>query len=340
MIIEIVKLQKYKFLFIIGAYQSFQKNEIDITIYKQFFIIPFVFIFYKKMNKHLSITIIFIMYTFGALAQDTIKKWNYSIGVNLTEVPVINSLGADTTFQNALSIAPEFSIRNHSGLGIIYSPAFIIGGSNPGIYMHKITAGFEQYDKSAFDIVADYSHFFLTGNSSIPATPIFNEIVLGSTYKKSIIRPTLYADIGFGTDKTSPSSSTAYDVAIAAGVGHSFEWEAGNATINATPSLLLNGGTNEYFSFLRVSKYISHSKKFNKVVGNSHSRNNRRNGNNQPGNTKGGSQQFSINYLELNLESSLEWGSFSLRPAGSLFFPVSKGLSMDGYWELTLTYEF
>jgi hypothetical protein len=271
-------------------------------------------------------------------AQDTIKKWNYAIGINFTGVPVIQTSGTDTTFQNSLSIAPAFSIRNHSGIGIIYSPAFVTGGANSGIYMHKITTGFEQYDKKKFDLVAEYSHFFFTNNTAIPSTPISNEIELAGTYKPSVIRPRLNADIGFGIDKTTLHSTTVYDIAIAAGISHSFVWKAGNAAINATPSLLLNAGTNEYFSFLKVSKYISNSKKFNTVIQNSHAKNNRGNGNNQTNTTS--KQQLSINYLELNLESALESGSFSLRPAGSLFFPTSSGLSIDGYWELTLTYEF
>jgi len=291
--------------------------------------------------KKLSVIFILIICTCSSKAQDTIKKWNYAIGINFTGVPVTQISGTDTTFQNSLSIAPAFSIRNHSGIGIIYSPAFVTGGSRGGIYMHKITAGFEQYDKKKFDLVAEYSHFFFTNNTAIPATPISNEIILACTYKQSVIRPKLYADIGFGIDSTTPSSTTAYDIAIAGGISHSFEWKMGSATINATPALLLNAGTNEYFSFLGVSKYISHSKKFNNIVKNSHAKNSRGNGNNQSTNTTG-KQQLSINYIELNLESALEWDSFSLRPAGSLFLPASSssGLSIDGYWELTLTYEF
>ena len=289
--------------------------------------------------KKLSIALIFIICTCSSEAQDTIKKWNYAVGINFTGVPVTQISGTDTTFQNSISIAPAFSLRHRSGIGIIYSPAFVTGGSHGGIYMHKITAGFEQYDKKKFDLVAEYSHFFFTDNSAIPATPISNEIILSGTYKQSVIRPRLSADIGFGIDSTTPSSTTAFDIAIAGGIGHSFEWKTGNATINATPSLLLNAGTNEYFSFLGVSKYISHSKKFDNVVKNSHAKNTRGNGNNQ---TTAGKQQLSINYIELNLESALESGSFSLRPAGSLFLPASSSsdLSIDGYWELTLTYEF
>ncbi|KAA9039065.1 hypothetical protein FW778_09500 [Ginsengibacter hankyongi] len=289
--------------------------------------------------KTLSIVLVLIIYACSSKAQDTIKKWNYSIGITFTGVPVVQISGTDTTFQNSLSVAPAFSIRNHSGIGIIYSPAFVTGGSDGGIYMHKITAGFEQYDKKKFDIVAEYTHFFFTNNTAIPYTPISNEIELGATYKKSVIRPKLYTDIGFGTDKSISSSTTAYDIAIAAGFSHSFDWETGGVNLNATPSLMLNAGTNAYFSFLGISKYISHSNKFNNIVKNYHSKNNRGNGNNQTTSTVT-TQQLSINYLELNLETSLESGSFSLRPGGSLFFPTSSGLSVDGYWDLTLTYEF
>lgn len=289
--------------------------------------------------KKLFIIIVLIIYACGSKAQDTINKWNYSIGLTFTAVPVVQISGSDTTFQNSLSVAPAFSIRNHSGIGISYSPAFVTGGPNSGIYMHKITAGFTQYDKKKFDIVAEYSHFFFTNNTAIPFTPISNEVELGATYKKSVIRPKLYTDIGFGTDKSISSSTTAYDIAITAGLSHSFDWESGSVNLNATPSLMLNAGTNSYFSFLGISKYISHSKKFNTVIKNSHAKNNGGSGNNQTTST-GTKSQLSINYLEFNLESSLETGSFSLRPAGSLFFPTSSGMPIDGYWELTLSYEF
>lgn len=197
------------------------------------------------------------------------------MGITFTGVPVVQIPGTVTTFQNSLSVAPTFGIRNHSAMGIIYMPAFVTGGSNSGIYMQKITAGFEQYDKKKFDIVAEYTHFFFTNNTAIPYTPISNQIELGGSYKKSVIKPKLYTDIGFGTDKSISSSTTAYDIAIAAGFSHSFDWETGGVNLNATPSLMLNAGTNAYFSFLGISKYISLSKKLNNIVKNYHSKNNR-----------------------------------------------------------------
>ena len=291
--------------------------------------------------KKLSITLLFFVFGLYCSAQDSTKKWQPSAGVNFTSVPTINISGTDTSFNNALSIAPFIDFRSPGGFGIVYSPVFIAGGPHPGIYMHKITIGLEQYGKENFDLVADYSHFFFTGNSSIPTSPISNEVIFGATYKKLWLMPKLSAGFGFGTNKEVSPATEAYDIELAAGISHSFDWELNNFSFNVIPSLLANAGTNEYFSFLSLSKYISHSRKFNKIVKNSHARN--RGGNTiTPTQTSNTAQSISVNNIELNLESSIDNGSFSIRPAFSVFVPVSSTANsgLDGYWELTATYSF
>ena len=290
--------------------------------------------------KNIFGSFLILAFSIHVHGQDTEKKWQPYAELNFTTIPTTNISGTDTLFQNTLSITPSIGIRNQNGFGLVYAPSFITGGQNSGIFMHTVTVGFEQYDKKKFDFIADYNHFFFTGNTSIPFTPIRNEIILGATYKKLWLMPKLYTSLGFGTNKEVSPSSTAYDIYFAAGVSHSFGWDNDNFSFNITPSVMLNAGTNEYFSFQGLSKYISHNKKFNKIVKNYHGKNNRGNPNNQPGNTST-AQHLSISNLELNLESSLEMGSFTLRPSGSLFFPTSSsGSGIDGYWELTIAYNF
>lgn len=273
------------------------------------------------------------------MAQDSTKKWQPSLGINFTSIPTINISGTDTSFKNALSIAPFFSIRSQGGFGVDYSPVIVAGGPHPGLFMHKITIGLEQYSKENFDLVADYSHFFFTGNSSIPMTPISNEVIFAATYKKLLLRPKLSAGFGFGTNNEVSPSANVYDIEFAAAISHSFGWELNDFSFNVTPSILVNAGTNEYFSFLSLSKYISHTNKFNRYVKKPYSKNKR--GNSTTPTTKT-TQPISVNNIELNLESSIDIGSFNIRPAASFFVPVSSTTNsgLDGYWELAVTYNF
>ncbi|HET7116074.1 MAG TPA: hypothetical protein VFI29_06265 [Hanamia sp.] len=282
-------------------------------------------------------SLLILVFSVHGNAQDNEKKWQPYAELNFTSIPTINISGTDTLFQNTLSITPSIGIRNQNGFGIVYAPSFIASGQNSGIFMHTFTVGIEQYDKKKFDFIADFNHFFFTGNNSISYTPISNEIILGATYKKLWLMPKLYTSFGFGTNKEGSPSATAYDIYFAAGAGHTFSCENKNFSFDITPSLMLNAGTNEYFSFLGLSKYIWHNKKFTKIVKNYHGRNNRGDPNNQQNPT----QQFSLSNLELNLESEFEMGSFALRPSGSLFFPISStGTGIDGYWECTIAYNF
>jgi len=287
--------------------------------------------------KNIFCSLLILAFSVHVNAQDNEKKWQPYAELNFTSIPTINISGTDTLFQNILSISPSIGIRNQNGFGIAYTPSFIAGGQNSGIFMHTVTIGIEQYDKKKFDYIADFNHFFFTGNSSIPFTPISNEIILGATYKELLLMPKLYTSFGFGTNKKESPSATAYDIYFAVGVAHTFGSENKDFSFDITPSLMLNAGTNGYYSFLGLSKYISHNKKFTKIVKNYHGRNNRGGSNNQQHST----QQLSLSNLELNTESEFEIGSFALRPSGSLFFPTSSSDSgIDGYWECTIAYNF
>ena len=218
--------------------------------------------------KKIFAAIFTVIISLNCIAQDSTQKLQPAIGINFTSAPTINIAGTDTSFQNELSIAPFFTVRSNGGFGIIYSPVFVTGGQHPGIFMHVVSAGLEQYGKKSMDLVAEYTHFFFTNNPSIPTSPITNELVLAGTYKKSWIMPKFAAGFGFGTDNEFKPSKSAYDVEIAMGIAHTFEKENDKVDIAVTPSILINAGTNEYFSFLSLTKYISHSKKFNNYVKN------------------------------------------------------------------------
>jgi len=287
----------------------------------------------------------FLVAFYSGKCQDSRKKWDASAELNFSTVPSIHFSGSDTTSKNALFIAPSFSIRSEGGLGIIYSPYFITSGSRPGIFMHQVTVGLEQYGKKNYVLVADYSHFFFTGNNSIPTTPITNEIILSGTYKKLWLSPRFSTGIGFGTNKETSNPTSAYDIELAGGITHYFDWKNENDfSFNVTPSVLLNAGTNEYFSFLKLSKYISASNNYKNFIKNPHATNKGRGNAGRTATTTTTSptpvaQTISINNIEVNLESTIEHGSFSIRPAASVYLPLSS-TEISGYWELNLSYYF
>ena len=286
-----------------------------------------------------------------SIGQQESKGWQASAEVNLSALPTLRFSGTDTSTQQVLSVAPSFSFRSPGGFGIIYSPHFVAAGSEPGIFMHVVTIGLEQYNKKDYQLVADYNHFFFTGNNSVPTTPITNEVIVEGIYKKLWLSPKVLAGIGFGMNNEISPSKLAYDIELTGGICHYFDWQQGNDfSFNVTPSILLNAGTNEYFSFLKLSKYITHSNNYKKIVKNTHASNGRGRGNSTSTGTGSGtttttttsgsvSQPVSVNNLELNLESTVEHGSFSFRPAASLYIPVSTH-SLSGYWELNFAYYF
>jgi len=293
--------------------------------------------------KNFLTTLLFLAICSYSIGQG-LKKWQPSVEVNFSSVPAFHISGTDTSLQNEVSIAPSFTYRSPGGFGVIYSPYFVTGDSHSGIFMHLVTIGLEQYGKKDYELVADYNHFFFTDNSSVPTTPITNEIILGATYKKLWLSPKIAAGIGFGTNKETSPSTSAYDVELAGGISHYFDWKSDNDfSFNVTPSILLNAGTNEYFSFLKLSKYISHSNNYKSIVKNPHASNKGRGNSGRTTTTTTApahtTQTISVNNIEVNLESTVEHGSISVRPAASLYVPVSSS-KPGGYWELNFSYYF
>nr|MBC7611496.1 hypothetical protein [Pseudopedobacter sp.] len=302
------------------------------------------------MKKNILILFLLISPFYKSYAQDSTKtsKFHFYAGLNLTTVPTLNISGIDTSFVNSLSIGPSLTISYH-GFSVIYSPKFVTGGSNSGIYMHAITAGYAQYDKPNVDFALEYTHMFFTNNASVPYSPLNNEIYTGIAFKKFWIRPEISAGLGFGNTKATSTSTagSAYDFGLSTGIGHSFEWDNGGVSYNVLPSVLLNGGTNQYFSYLKISKYIGSNKNFGNFTKKGTGAN-RGNGKKTVGGTSTSTsptttgEAFSISNVEVNLEASAEIGSFTVRPTVSLYVPVGTagGSGITTFWQLALQYEF
>lgn len=299
--------------------------------------------------KRFYTLIVFCFVSIGCLqAQDTVvvsSKWHLSAGLNLVTVPTYHIVGTDTGFNNSLSIGPSVSLSHNSGFAISYSPRFVLGGPSPGLYMHAVSIGISNYDKPVFDYSATYAHYFFTGNKSLPYTPLTNEIYADITYKKTWLRPSLAAGIGFGKNTETSTATSVYDMGLSAGLSHAFDWESGDVGFSVIPAVLLNAGTNEYFSFLNITKYIGHSNKFVNYIKKGTGAKNRRGGTGSSGTTATNAvpgEQFNITNLQLDLESSIDINALSIRPTASLFLPVgnSAGSNATVFWQFALQYKF
>lgn len=286
--------------------------------------------------KRVLFLVITMLSASSIFAQDDAKSWQPTIGITLSPVPVYNISGIDTSFVNTASMSPTFTIRNKNGFGISYSPKFILGGATPGIFAHVVSLGIEQYDKKIFDYALNYTHYFFTNNKSVPYSPLTNEIYASVNYKKPWLRPALAVDFGFGTNTETSPSSPASDFAVSARMRHELKWKKNNVDFSFIPALAINGGTDNYFSLLNITKYIGSSKNFSNIVkkSNAAARRNRT--------TTNTGSSFDLNNVELGFESSIEIRSFSIRPEASIYLPVSSssGAGVCGFWQLCLEYNF
>jgi hypothetical protein len=261
-------------------------------------------------------------------------------GVMATSTAVYHISGTDTTYKNNFVLAPVLSIVHDKGFAIDYSPYFLTSGAQPGIYMHTLTLGYENYDGQSFTVSTGYTHYFFTGNKSIPYSPITNELYFSTDYKKTWLQPAVSLGYGFGQDQNSQPASEFY---MGLGLKHGFDIENADifSSIDISPSVFLNAGTNKYYSFLTSSKYVSRNKNSAKTA--SQSGRGRRNGNNNGGSTTGtaASSSFTVSNLEMGLYSDFTIQQVHIKPQGSVFIPVRKndgGLS--GYWQVNLEYYF
>ena len=279
------------------------------------------------------ITIVGVLLSSPGFTQSQSSNHNNLAGLNFSTVSTQSVSSTDTSYINRLSIAPVLDIRAKSGWGISYSPAFVASAASAGLYMHTLSAGLERYGKGKMDLVLDYNHFFFARKTSIPYSPISNELFFFNSYTKCFLHPVLSASFGFGKDTTALVDNTATEIEIAAGMNHSFDWDKTGpfSSVEITPELVLNGGENQYFSFLSTSKYIGRSSHFLKQI--------KKSGKGK----KGGNtfSQFSLSNLQLSTETLLEAGRFTLNPEAGIFIPLaSTDHSLYGYWQLGLQYRF
>jgi hypothetical protein len=274
-------------------------------------------------------------------APDKASSFSTSAGLSFTTTGVYDIAGADTSIVNRLALSPFAELRHDSGFGVIYHPVIVIGGDHKGLLMHNITASFERYDLPNWSVDIAYTHTFFTRNSNFPSSPLNNEFYAMGSYTKPWLAPTLSAAYGFGKDSTGSAS----DLSVSAGVGHNFSGKnkARKTEWSISPSLSVNGATNNNYSYLENTKYISRNGKLGKALGQKHA-NKRHNGQGNTTTTAGtestASVGFAVNNIEAGFWSSYSKGHFEVNPMGSIYFPLVSGNSVSAYWQLSFRYNF
>jgi hypothetical protein len=264
---------------------------------------------------------------------DTTATWSYRLGFQNSTVPVTDVTATDSVSLR-LYIAPQFSFAHKSGLGVIFRTYFLTGNNPRSNFLTTITPNFEKDTRKLYAAI-NYSHFFYSKNTNIPYTPIINEIYGNIRLKHKMLQPLLVLNTGWGKDS---SATTVFDVNILGGVAHEFKWETGkNSSMSILPAIILNAGTNNYFSLLTGSPYIGNSKNYKTSV-----HNQGHGGNSHAGGNGSGSQKnpFELTQLETNLYIYYSIGDISIEPDASLFFPLQSGGNVTGYFQLSVNYNF
>lgn len=280
----------------------------------------------------------------AAFCQTSESPLQVQAAVQFTTTPVLTVANNDTSFYNSFVVAPSLRLFHQKGFKVSYSPYFATQGSQPGVYMHMVTAGYEQYDGATINAELAFTHFFFSESNNVPYTPLNNEVYAYLSYKKLWLAPLLSSSIGFGKDREGVMQS---GVNMAAGLTHNFEIKENKtfSGIELAPALLVNGSRNEFYSFLTTSRYITHNKTNALMVKHP---NRGRGGSGSTGGTTSTtttttsalSSAFSLQNLELNLYSSFQAHHFEIVPTGSLFFPFEHTAPVTGYWQLKLGYDF
>jgi hypothetical protein len=293
-----------------------------------------------------NLTAILILFSsLQSLAQENSKSFFVQAGISASTTANYSINGTDTSLQSAFTLSPFFRVMHKSGLGLNYALNTLSTGGKQEVYMNIATAFYESYDKPV-NLNFSYTHFFFSNNTNIPYTPISNELYGYVAYKKLWIAPAFITNIGFGQDENNVTQSV---FNLAAGVTHNFNFvsKAGNEN-DIAPSIFLNGGNNEFYSFLSSVHYITQntgSKGYLNSSAHSHGRaigrgNSTSGSNSTTTTTETAPAKFTLNNIEVNLYSSFHFGNFELVPDGSIFIPVVANSSIAAYWQLKLAYTF
>jgi len=270
---------------------------------------------------------------FAAAQNDASPASSFRIGFQSSTVPVTDYSATDS-IRLQLYIAPQFSYIHKSGLELKAVTYFLTGKSS-GNFLTTISPGYEK-DNDKLYAEVNYTHFFYNRNAPIPYSPIKNELYGNIRLKKKLLQPLLTLNAGWGNDSLSAS---VFDVKVLAGLAHEFSLEIKNAgSLSLLPAIILNAGTNSYFSLLKGSPYIGNSKNYKAVI---HSQSHGRGRGSSGSGTSSSStpNPFELSQLEGNLYAYYSIGRFIIEPETSLFIPLHSGNSTSWYFHLSVNFK-
>ena len=130
------------------------------------------------------------------------------------------------------------------------------------------------------------------------------------------------------------AGGAALDINLLAGLAHEYALDMKNAgSISFLPAIILNAGTNNYFSLLKGSPYIGKSKNYNAVIHNqSRARDRGNTGSNVSAGSLTDSHLLALTQLEGNLYVYYSIGRFVIEPDLSIFFPLQSGNHTAGFF--------
>ena len=268
---------------------------------------------------------------------------SFFAGVESSTTAYINTKTNDSSgTMPYLSFYVNYHNKNH--LGMSAKTYLLPGGSNSGFYLTSLSAYYANYDGKIIPVVS-YTRHIQGANPSVPYSPIHNEILAQLRITSSIIAPVFGLDWGFGKDKEN-NDENVHDINAFAGISHDFflQTSGKNTMMAIVPSVRLNAGTDQYYSFAQTAKYISRNRSVNYLM---HGNNT---GGRRDGNVNDGiitetvinkSNTFSLSNIETNAYVVFITGKFSIEPSGSLYFPLrGEDKTIYGYWQLNLNFAF
>lgn len=273
-----------------------------------------------------------LCYSCVCQAQDSIhEKSSFRVGFLGSTVPT-NDITATDSFRLQLFIAPQLSYFHKSGLEITARTYFLTGRFS-GNFLTTLSPGYEKDNNKLYGAV-NYTHFFFKSAAAVPYSPIKNELYSSLRLKNKILQPLLTMNAGWGRDS---AGETAFDINLLAGFAHEFVMDMKNAgAISFLPAIILNAGTNNYFSMLKGSPYIGNSKNYNTVIhSHSHARGRGNTGSSVNTGSTTDAHSLAVTQLEGNLYIYYSVGRFVIEPDLSIFLPLQSGNSTAGFFQLT-----
>ena len=262
-------------------------------------------------------------------------------GIETSTTAYINTTTKDSSgTMPYVSIYVNYYNKNH--LGVSAKTYVLPGGSNSGFYLTSTSAYYANYDGKLIPTLSYTRHIQHT-NPSVLYSPIQNEILAQLRIISKYIEPILGIDWGFGNDKEN-NNENVYDINAFAGISHDFILHPGGKEnmLAIVPTLRLNAGTNQYYSFLQTAKYISRNRSVNYLLhGNNSGRNRGGNMNDEiiTETVINETNKFSLSNIETNLYLVFFTGRFSIEPSGSLYYPLrDEDKKIYGYWQLNMNF--